>query len=40
MDHVKYFSLVEAKGLLAAYKAYQRDGGVLGMRAFNRKYKK
>lgn len=38
MNHVKYFQLVKVKGLQAAYVAYQKDGGVLGLRSFDKKY--
>ena len=38
MNHVKYFQLVKVQGLLAAYAAYQNDGGLLGLRSFERKY--
>lgn len=38
MNHVKYYSLVKAKGLFAAYQQYKADGGILGTKAFARKY--
>lgn len=38
INHTKYFQLVQTKGLMAAYQSYKNDGGVLGTKAFCRKY--
>lgn len=38
INHVKYFQLVQTKGLMAAYQAYKSDGGILETKAFCTKY--